>query len=1025
MYKQLITGAILLASQFVSAQQLNQASWQQRVDYVIHVSLDDTLHVLRAHEIMTYHNESPNTLNEIYIHLWPNAYLNNETPFAKQQAENGKNDFCSADKEERGRMDSLSFKVNGENVKWEFQNGQYEICKLTLNKPLFPDDKIEISTPFRVKLPKVFSRLGHEGQMYCITQWYPKPAVYDVNGWNPMPYLDQGEFYSEFGKFDVSITVPENYMVAATGNLQNANELEKMKRLSETKFIKTECRKDDVPPSSATTKTLRYVQDNVHDFAWFADKRFKVERSEVTLGNGHKVITWLFEVCPKKSGVHLLDTAILFYSDKVGNYPYDNATAVVTPLKAGAGMEYPTITNVEEAGREVIVHEVGHNWFYGILATNERMYPWMDESINNYYESRSTYSPKVAEHGGLLAGLRKTGTFNTESVASSSFGVLELEYLLSARNNTDQKIFIPSEAFTDMNYGTMVYGKAALAFHQLQAYLGDEVFDGMMRSYFDKWKFRHPLPNDFIDHAKSYTGKDLNWFFNGLMNTEYEPDYAISAVKRTGDQLRITVKNKGKVAAPIALQTLNNEAIVNEVKLEPFEKDTTVILPLSNATHVRLDAREESIDVYRGNNYATTKGLFKTCRPVEFNIIANLEKPQKRQVFYSPIAGANLYNKTMLGLAFYNSIFPRQKTEYILAPMYAFGTKDLAGYFSLQRRFLTQGFVKEIQVGVDAARFAMHGDNPQFFYDSSTNSNIEGVDLDNKLRVYEKVAPRISFLFKKGNPRTDADKKLTLRYVMAYEQKFTKELFKDFKNHYGYVDVQYALEQKRMLNPYSFFANYQYGQAQGTFQKLTMELNLFLDYGEKKRNKGLTVRAFAGAFIQKPVKGKDERIEFRAAENNGYYDYMYDQSQFGRGNSESMFMQQVMPNTSGFRTYAQGLGNTDSWLASLNFTSTIPGVLPIRPFVDVMIINAKQYTSSTVGGVTTYDTRYEANLHYLAGVSVWIFKDIFHVNFPIYADIKTTDIWKNTQNAYGQRMTFTLKLNLLNPVKQVREAKLF
>lgn len=1024
MVKNILAGIALFAYQLTSAQQLNQATWQQKVDYVINVSLDDSLHVLRAYEVMSYHNQSPQTLSEIYIHLWPNAYLNNETPFAKQQAENGKTDFYYAAKEDRGRLDSLNFKVNGQTVKWEFVNGQYEICKLLLNKPLEPGNKIEISTPFRVKLPKVFSRMGHEGQMYCVTQWYPKPTVYDVNGWNPMPYLDQGEFYSEFGSFDVNITVPENYIVAATGNLQNSDELEKLKNMSDTKFrANSSCNADEVPASATKTKTLRFTEANIHDFAWFADKRFKVERSEVTLSNGHKVSTWMFEVCPDKSSVHFVDTAVLFYSQKVGNYPYNNATAVVTPLKAGAGMEYPTITNIDKAGRQVIVHEVGHNWFYGMLGTNERKYPWMDESINNYYESRSNYVSKVAQHDNLFAkrGGNK-GSISLENIANSSFGLLELQYLLSARANTDQKAFLPSEAFTDLNYGTIIYGKASLAFLQLQAYLGDDTFDGMMQSYFEKWKFKHPLPNDFIDHARSYTQKDLDWFFNGLMNTDIEPDYAISGIKREGDKLNITIKNKGGVAAPLAIQTLSNELSIEEIKLEPFKTDTTVTMAYNSATHVRLDAREEGIDVWRKNNYAKTKGLFKTCRPVEFKFLLNLEKPQKQQVFYTPIIGANLYNKTMLGAAFYNSLFPRVKTEYILAPMYAFGTKDLAGYASLQRRFLGKGTFREVQVGIDVAHFSMYGDNPEFFYDSASSSYVEGIDLVNKMRVYEKLAPRISFLFKNANPRTDADKMLTARYVMVHEQKHTKALFSNFKDHFAYVDVQYAHTQSRAINPYSVFINYQYAMAESNFQKITAEFNTFVDYGEKK--KGLNVRAFAGVFLQKPTDGKDERAHFRAAENNGYFaDYLYDQSQFGRGNTETMFSQQIMPNTSGFRTYAQGLGNTDSWLASANFTSTIPGVLPIRPFVDVMIINSRSTVSTSTSSGTSVKTIYEANLHYLAGVSVWMFKDLLQVNFPIYADKKTTDIWNALHNSYGQRISFTFKLNLLNPIKQVREAK--
>ncbi len=1006
----------LLGTSLFAQNSSNQATWQQRVDYKINVTLNDSDHVLYGFETMTYYNNSPVALTEIFIHLWPNAYINAETPFARQHIENGKTDFYFAKPSERGRIDSLTFRVNGEIVKAELIAGSYEICRLSLNKPLGSHTKIDITTPFRVYIPKVFSRLGHEDQLYCITQWYPKPAVFDVNGWNTMPYLDQGEFYSEFGKFDVSITLPKEYVIAATGDLQQPEE--------RAWWMKKINNPNEPNPASGAFKTVRFIQDSVHDFAWFASQKFRVAKSEVRLKSGRTVDTWLFAEAKENKkeepvkGVNYINDAITFYSDKVGEYPYKHATVVVTPLEAGGGMEYPTITNVAIANRQVIVHEVGHNWFYGILGTNERNHPWMDESINNYYESRSTYQSKVATHPSLGMAF-KSGSFSMDNIAGSSFGLLELQYLVSARNNTDQAPIIHSEEFTDLNYGTIVYSKASLAFLQLQRYLGDDVFDNMMRSYYAKWKFKHPLPNDFRQHAESFTGKNLSWFFDGLMGTEIKPDYAIQSVKRVGDSLQVTVKNKGGIPAPFAVQTLNNDSILTERWLDGFTGNKKVTLPAKLANAVAVDAREESIDAFRQNNRARTSGLLKTVRPLSFSMIGNTENPYKKQVYYAPIMGANMYNKFMLGLAFYNSILPRTKTEFTLAPMFAFGTKDLTGYFSVQRRIFTHGFIREVQVGVDMARFGtrLNTSNQILTYDS-LNAPIYGDRI--LTSVYEKLVPRIRFIFQKSNPRTDADKDLTVRMMMINEQPATKVLFNNFKNHNSFVDVKYTHAQNRKLNPYSFSLNYQFGNAQSTFQKINAEFNAFVDFGEKK--KGLNFRAFAGVFLQKPTEGRDARAYYRVAQNNGYFDYTYDESQFGRGendfNTSTLFTQQMMPFGSCFRTYAPGLGETDSWLAAANLTSTIPGILPIKVFVDVAAINTK--TINTDGNTGAVTMVYQANLHYVSGLSVWMFKDVLQVNFPIFADPNTQNLWK-LNNSYGQRMTFTLKLNKLNPLKAIRE----
>ena len=1020
MFKYVVTTLIILINTVVFSQtiQLNQANWQQRVDYNIQVTLRDSQNMLSGFETITYHNNSPNVLTEIYIHLWPNAYLNNQTPFAKQQVENGKTDFYFAPDSLRGKLDSINFKVNGKSVKTEFVTG-YEIIKLLLDSGVQPNTSIKITTPFRVKLPRVFSRLGEENFLYCLTQWYPKPAVYDVNGWNPMPYLDQGEFYSEFGKFVVDITTPKNYVVTATGQIQQQEETLWWQKRTDGNLIPH--------PSKNKTKTLQFVQDSVHDFAWFASAKFKVSKAETILKSGRKIDTWLFSEKDdnkvRAKGVDYINEAIQFYSDNLGEYPYQQASAVITELKAGGGMEYPTITNVTEVNKQIIVHEVGHNWFYGILASNEREYPWMDESLNSYYESRNDYQAKPVLYKNLFAKKPNTSRFNigSNSFASSSFGLLQLQYLLSARNNADQLITLPSKAYTGLNYGSIIYGKAPLAFLQLEKYLGTPTFDSMMKSYYQNWKFKHPLPNDFINHVKGFTDKDLTWFFKDLMNTVAKPDYAITRVQKRNNNLIITIRNKGFVAAPFYIQTLNNDSVLHQIAVAPFNETTTVTMPASNATQVRIDALEESIDAYRDNNYARTTGLFRTTRGIETKFLVNIEKPNKQQLFYTPIIGANYYNKTMVGLALYNSILPRKKTEYYFTPMYAFGTKDLAGYFSLQTRAFGYGFIREALVGFDMARFASAGYN---------SNQVIGVDtlgqpilgFEYGLKVYEKLTPRITIFFKNNTPTNGVEKRMDIRYVMVNEQKHTTTLFNNFRTHYAYFDVTYTHSKNLKINPYSIAFNYQNANAQSKFEKVTAEYNAFFNYGEKK--KGLTVRGFAGLFLTRPTNNMDERAQFRLAENNGYFDYLYDHSQFGRGEANitnNIFTQQIMNTGTGFRTYAP-VANTDDWVAAINLTSTIFGVLPLRVFVDVAAINTKLPVLNGNTGVT--EIIYQANLHYVTGISLWMFKGIFQVNFPVFTDPLTQASW-DLNNSVGQRMTFTLNLNALNPIKQIRNSKLF
>ena len=379
----------------------SQDYFQQEVNYLIQVTLNDRTHELNGSESIEYINNSPDTLRFLYFHLWPNAYSNNKTGLAQQIFSMKGKGKLFKDPELKGFIDSLEFKIDDNHVQWALLPGSPDICKIILNKPLKNGDTILITTPFHVKIPKgVTSRLGHIGESYQISQWYPKPAVYDRSGWHQMPYLDQAEFYSEYGSFDVSITLPANYVVGATGDLQNEEEKKMLDMISaDSSWIKAYYKRNtDFPPSSKQMKTLRYTENNIHDFAWFADKRFHVLKGNIVLPDSEREVTTLAMFTDQeaqlwRNAISYVNDAIWYFSEWIGDYPYNTFTAVQSALNSGAGMEYPGLTVIGLAGDpylldEVIGHEICHSWFYSAIGSDERRYPFMDESIATAYESR-------------------------------------------------------------------------------------------------------------------------------------------------------------------------------------------------------------------------------------------------------------------------------------------------------------------------------------------------------------------------------------------------------------------------------------------------------------------------------------------------------------------------------------------------------------------------------------------------------------------------------------------------------------
>ncbi|MEY5034027.1 MAG: hypothetical protein RL447_405 [Bacteroidota bacterium] len=473
--------------------------FQQQVDHRIRLTLDDSLHLLKAWTEIDYTNHSPDTLTYIWFHLWPNAYKSERTAFGQQQIENSDTRFYFSKPEEKGYINGLAFQVDGKTAQVTDHPQHLDIIKLILPTPLLPQQKIKIQTPFNVQLPATFSRSGHgKLNIYQVTQWYPKPAVYDRDGWHPMPYLDQGEFYSEFGNYALEITLPEEYVVASTGILLDS---------AERVWLKSRGIQGNHGITSRTTdkkelrpfKTLHYRADSVHDIAWFASPNYKVQFDTTRLKDGSIKEIWhyhtnSFKDAWQRSIRHSKD-ALHYYSERIGSYPYPVISVVESADGPGGGMEYPMLSVIDPISdttdlRSVIIHEIGHNWFYGALASNERNYPWLDEGLNSFYES----------------SLLNTLSDPTEE--------LLLQSLYQERK--DQPIQTAADDFSLLNYAAIAYLKAAKWMEGMEKMMGKSSFDRAMQDYYRTWKFKHPTPTDLKAHLQQHSKADLGYWFQLL-----------------------------------------------------------------------------------------------------------------------------------------------------------------------------------------------------------------------------------------------------------------------------------------------------------------------------------------------------------------------------------------------------------------------------------------------------------------------------------------------------------------------------
>jgi len=997
-----------------------QEYFQQEVNYTISGSLDDSLHIFDGQITMEYINNSPDTLDFIFMHLWANAFKDRTSAFNRQKIRQGETGTYFAKEKFRGNYTNLKFSVDGIGAELKFVKDNPDIAKIILPQKLLPGKKINMASPFTLKIPGSFSRLGHVGQTYQMTQWYPKPAVYDRDGWHEMPYLDMGEYYSEFGRFDVSITLPENYVVGATGTLETNSEIEFLKdKVAQTKQkLQSELSGNlDIPVSSEKMKTIRYTAENVHDFAWFADKRFMVQKSEVKLSSGKIIDTWTMFTEQEgelwKKSIDYVDRSVKYYSDMVGDYPYPQASAVQSALSAGGGMEYPMITVIGLSGSAkpldaVITHEVGHNWFYGILAFNERDYPWLDEGINSYYDHR--YLTKY--YGGPSMGmLPKFFTKRTDYTEN------ELGVLWPARKGEDQASSLGSDEFQPINYWMGAYEKPAEVFRYLEKYLGAKRFDTAMQSFYEAWEFKHPGPIDFQNHFSKSTNEDLSWFFDGFIYSTDQMDYALTGIEQEEGKYTIDVKNLGDINGPFPIVAFK-DSVAADVKWFPgFEGSSTIEYPGTGYTKFVIDAEHWGIDINRKNNDIN---LGKKEFPIAIDPFLSLEKDNKPSIAASPIIGWNNYDKTMVGGLVFNKSIPQKKFEFALAPLYSFTTKKLRGVGQVNYNINSKkkSFIANTKIGFNVKSFGLNYNWGLDYY------------LD-----YKRFTPSIDFTLAKKKPNSSISQNVKLRAVVLVEQNanFVRDSiisgsdttfvnrFSDVSNGSTTVyNLQYKLVNSRGVNPWSLLfdlrqANYEAFTGSESYLRASVTWK-----GAYTYDKGRSVRAriFAGGFLKNTRSDSNNKYynvqpSIRGTFNltgQGANDELFDETLFGRSDLGGLWSQQIYEKEGGFKNHIDPRkpnGFTNKYLLAANLTGDLPQDLPLgiplRPYLDLAYLNSE--------------------FAYSFGLSLTFFNERLGVYLPIaISDNIKSGLPDNFK--YKTRITWTMDLNRINPLRLIDELSL-
>ncbi len=591
--------------------QNNTTYWQQSVDYTMEVNMDVENYQYTGSQKLVYTNNSPDALSRVYYHLYFNAFqpgsdmdirLQTIKDGDKRMLADGSSRISSLSAEDQGYLHVLTLTQDGEKVTFAEEE---TILVVDLAKPIPAGGSTVLEMEFKGQVPLQIRRSGRnskEGVALSMSQWYPKMAEYDFEGWHPNPYIAR-EFHGVWGDFDVKITIDKDYTLGGTGYLQNPNEIGHGYETPGTKV-----------KNKGKTLTWHFKAPMVHDFMWGADPEYVHDILEMENG---PTLHFFYKNKPElaenwKNLQPKTAAAMEFFNKNIGAYPYEQYSVV---QGGDGGMEYAMstlITGERSFGSlvGVMVHEMAHSWFQHVLATNESKHSWMDEGFTSFISALCMNEIMEQNKDNPFDGSYKG-------------------YFALVNSGKEQPQGTHADRY-DLNfaYGIAAYSKGAIFLSQLGYVIGQDKLMESLRKYYADFKFKHPVPNDIKRTAEKVSGLELDWYLTDWTQTTNTIDYGVKSVEAMGNKTKIVLERKGLMPMPLDILVVTTageqETVYVPLRMMRGEKDNpypqlkrtvaedwswahptyelVVDMPLTELSGINIDPSQLMADVDRSNN---------------------------------------------------------------------------------------------------------------------------------------------------------------------------------------------------------------------------------------------------------------------------------------------------------------------------------------------------------------------------------------------------------------------------------------
>jgi len=847
---------LLLINLVVHAQEVNH----------IKAELIPKTHTLNIQQELVYTNKSLDTLNEIWLYDWNNAYVDKTTPLAKRFAEEFNKSIHLAKPEQRGHTEILSLTdPNFGFLKWERLDVQ-DIIRVQLNFPIYPGKSYRLKLSYKVKLPSAeFTGYGFdEFNDYRLRYWYIVPGIYDGK-WMAYSNKNLNDLNQLVKDITIELTVPKQYDVISDLDQTNSQENGDKKTL----YLEGQNRGE---ANLRITKSSRFKTIRINDIDLITNLQ-----SQDTL---------------EVNQILSADRIFNFLQSSLGPYPHEKILVSEQEYQRSPNYGINQLPSFLRPFPDSFQYDLKllkiatQSYLNNTLFLDDRKEHWVKEGIQIYL--MMAYIDTYYKDMKLLGKLSKIWGIRSYHLAQMDFNdQYPFLYMLTARNHTDQPVSTPRDSLIKFNERIANRYKSGVGLAYLNSYLGDHYIDQKVKEFYNTYALKHSTAKDFEDLLTADSPKNIDWYFDSYIGTKDKIDFKITNFHKTEDSVFVNIKNKRGTQAPITLFGIDKkDSILFKKWYGDIDQTRKVRVPREGLKRLVLNYDRVIPEINERDNWKSVEGFLSTDRKLKFQFFKDFEDPYYNQIFYVPVFSFNIYDGITTGLRFYNKTFLAKPFIYDLKPAFAFGESALVGSGSLQYR-----------------DYVEHGNMYQIDYYLSGSS----FHYADGLR-YSTITPSITFKFRNEDLRSNEREILNVRFVNVLRDESPTI---DSDPDYSILNARYAYGNNGIIDYRSWFVDL---QVASEFAKVSFNWEMRKLF---PNNRQLNLRVFAGKFIYNQTNS-----DFFSFALDRPTDYMFDYDYLGRSEDSGIFSQQLIISEGGFKSKLSTPYAND-WIVTTNASMNI------------------------------------------------------------------------------------------------------